>query len=206
MGKVWFPQKSAQVLRWMNFTVACQDERFRPCSCHQIDLCGILMKYSPLKCVNWIVEGVLETLLLIICHCIKKWHIAPEVGRANQDQPQNPQNQTLRIQGKPLPLQTAANSDSKTSSYCINMLHNSYTVSKIHKHMLTIFLRADHTAGAADVFWGTWWALPTHPFAAPKGGERRGAGKPPVYLHVGGVCPGFLDRRSSQGCRFPFPA
>lgn len=115
-----------------------------------------------------------------------------------------PTNQTLRIQGKPLPFQTAVNSDSKTSSYCINMLHNSYTVSKIHKHMLTIFLRADHTAGAADVFLGTWWALPTHPFTALKEGERWGTGKPPVYM--GGMCPGFLDRQSSQGCRFPFPA
>lgn len=196
---------------WMNFTVTCQDERFRPWSCYQIDLCGILMKYCPLKRVDWILEkmylqleGVLETLLLIMCHYIKKWNIAPEVGRVNQDQPQNPQNQTLRIQGKPLPFQTAVNSDSKTSSYCINMLHNSYTVSKIHKHMLTIFLRADHTTGAADIFLGTWWALPAHPFTALKEGERWGAGKPPVY--VGGMCPGFLDRQSSQGCRFPFPA
>lgn len=90
--------------------------------------------------------------------------------------------------------------------YCINMLHNSYTVSRIHKHILTIFLRADHTTGAANMFSGTLLALPASPFTALKGGERRGARKPPVCLHVERVCPGFLDRQSSQDCRFPFPA
>lgn len=59
------------------------------------------MKFSPLECVDRILEkmhlqleGILATLLAIICHCIKKLCIAPEVGRAKQKQPQNKTKKT----------------------------------------------------------------------------------------------------------------
>lgn len=84
------------------------------------------MKCSPLKCVDQILEkmrlqleGVLEILLVIICHYIKKWHIAPEVGRAKQKQPQN--------QKKPNPKDPG-----KTTTFT-----NRYTL--IFKDLLTLF-------------------------------------------------------------------
>lgn len=130
---------------------------------------------------------------------MKKFCTAPEEGREekiNRKPSPKPEKQTSGTQGKPLALQTAINSYSKTLRY-VQLLHKHVAQQNTQTHTWSVFWGEDLLSVAAS-------SSQLHHSSM---GRRMGIGGwALVSLHCACMCCDFVARQTSQDCKFPFPA
>lgn len=133
---------------------------------------------------------------------MKKFCTAPEEGREekiNRKPSPKPEKQTSGTQGKPLALQTAINSYSKTLRY-VQLLHKHVAQQNTQTHTWSVFWGEDLLSVAASS------SQLHHSSMGRRMGIGRWAGNLLVSLHCACMCCDFVARQTSQDCKFPFPA